>query len=163
MLEDILSHNAQDIITLARLVYTLSDVHINPLSAEHVQDIFSLGCVLEKRGKDNTARMCYRAADAGSLSTLSRERLARNLCRAKEPKEAALVYEKMIASRQGGAMPYIALCKLLEHRMHDIPRALDVARRGLLFLSDQPQSAVSPQHFDDLTHRYARLMQKMRI
>lgn len=164
LLEDILKHNAQDIVTLLRLLYTLSELHENPMSAEFVQDIFSLGCVYEKRGRIQTARACYRAADAGSMSALSRERLAYCLNRDHEPQEAARIYEKMIQSRQGGAKPYIALCKILEHKLKDIKKASEIARKGLLYLSDNPHpSPQEMQEFDDLTHRYARLLQKLRI
>lgn len=163
LLEDILKHNAQDVVTLLRLLYTLSDLHENPMSAEFLQDIFSLGRVYERRGRTQTATACYRAADAGSMSALSRERLAYCLNRGHEPEEAARIYEKMIAGRQGGAKPYIALCKILEHKLKDIPKAADTARRGLLYLSDreqlQPQDAAA---FEDLTHRYARLLLKLR-
>lgn len=163
LLEDILKHNAQDIVTLVRLLYTLSDLHENPLSAEHIQDIFSLGRVYEKRGRYQAARVCYRAADAGSMSAISRERLAYSLNRCQEPQEAARIYEKMIVARQCGAKPYIALSKILEHKFKDIQGAADIARRGLIYLSDRTLSESSEQTaFNDLTRRYARLLQKLR-
>ena len=88
---------------------------------------------------------------------------AANLRRARQPEEAAKIYRKMIASGQGGAQPYIALCKILEHQMNDIPSALDTAKRGLIMLSDVPASDPAIQAaFDDLTKRYARLMRKSR-
>lgn len=160
LLEDILRHNAQDIASLARLLFVLGGLHENPLSAEHLQDIYSLGRVYEKRGRLQTARMCYRAADAGSMSALSRERLADTLRRERRPEEAAAIYEKMIASRQGGAKPYIALCKLLEHRLKAPGAAADIARRGLMYVTDLPESAQTKADFDDLSRRYARLLQK---
>jgi len=160
LLEDILKHNAQDIASLARLLFKLAALHENPLSAEHLQDIYSLGRVYEKRGRLQTARMCYRAADAGTMSALSRERLADNLRRERRMEEAAAIYEKMIAAHQGGAKPYIALCKLLEHRLRAPAAAADIARRGLLYLSDLPDGMIIQADYDDLTHRYARLMQK---
>ena len=161
LLEDISKHNAQDIASLARLLFVLAALHEHPLTAEHLQDIYSLGRVYERRGYQDTARMCYRAADAGSMSALSRERLANNLRRERYPQEAAAIYEKMIASRQGGARPYIALSKLLEHKMNNSAAAADIARRGLLYLSDVPmQDARTQAQFDDLTRRYARLLQK---
>ena len=160
LLEDILKHNAQDIASLARLLFVLGALHENPLAAEHLQDIYSLGRVYEKRGKLQTARMCYRAADAGSMSALSRERLADTLRREKRPEEAAAIYEKMIAGRQGGAKPYIALSKLLEHRLKAPAAAADIARRGLLYAADLPLSDRNKADFDDLTRRYARLLKK---
>lgn len=160
LLEDILQHNAQDIASLARLLFVLGGVHDDPLSAEHLQDIYSLGRVFEKRGQQEKARMCYRAADAGSMSALSRARLADNLRREKQPQEAAALYEKMIASRQGGAKPYIALSKLLEHRLKVPQAALEIARRGMLYASDLPDSPQNAADFEDLSKRYARLLKK---
>ena len=161
LLEDILRHNAQDIATLARLTYTLSGLHDNPLSAEHTQDIFSLGRVCERGGQLERARVCYRAADNGVMSALCRERLADTLRREHSDAEAAAIYEKMIAARQGGAQPYIALAKLLEHRLHDVNKAANIARRGLLYLTDRPSLSPREQaQLDDLTHRCTRLLQK---
>lgn len=161
LLEDILKHNAQDIASLARLLFHLARLHETPLAAEHLQDIYSLGRVYEKRGRMQTARMCYRAADAGSMSQLSRERLADNLRREKRPEEAAAIYEKMIASRQGGARPYIALSKLLEHRLKAPEAAADITRRGLVYAADLPPSDRNRADFEDLTRRYARLLRKI--
>ena len=128
-----------------------------------VQDIFSLGRVYEKRGRNETARLCYRAADAGSMSALSRERLAITFTRDRNPEEAARIYEKMIACRQGGAKPYIALSKILEHRLRDIPKAAEIARKGLLLLSDRDLTTPETEAaFADLTRRYARLMHKQK-
>lgn len=160
LLEDILKHNAQDIASLARLLFWLARLHEQPLSAEHLQDIYSLGRIHEKRGNMHTARVCYRAADAGTMSAFSRERLADNLRREKRPEEAASIYRKMIASGQGGAKPFIALSKLQEHRLHDLKGAEETARRGLLFLSDRTLDARSQADFNDLSRRYARLLQK---
>ena len=163
LLEDILKHNAQDIATLVRLLYTLAELHENPMSAEFLQDIFSLGRVYERRGRIQTACACYRAADGGSMSALSRERLAYCCNRDHEPLEAARIYEKMISAHQGGAKPYIALCKILEHKLKDIDRAADVARRALIYLSDRSLKDPSDEAaFVDLTHRYARLLSKLR-
>ncbi|MBQ7455034.1 MAG: hypothetical protein IJS53_01215, partial [Clostridia bacterium] len=61
----------------------------------------------------------------------------------------------------GGARPYIALAKLLEHRLRDVKEAAEVTRRGLLYASDLPESAFSQADFDDLTARYARLLRKL--
>lgn len=160
LLDDILRHNAQDIATLARLLFLLAELHTAPMLAEHIQDIYSLGRIYDKRGKLEEARACYRAADAGSMSTLSRAHLADSFRRSKRPEAAAAIYEKMIAARQGGAAPYIALCKLLEHKLHNPAKAADIARKGLLLLADRPMDSRAQNDFDDLSHRYARLLAK---
>ncbi len=95
------------------------------------------------------------------MSALCRVRLADTLRREHSDAEAAAIYEKMIAARQGGAQPYIALAKLLEHRLHDVNKAANIARRGLLYLTDRPSLSPREQaQLDDLTHRCARLLRK---
>lgn len=162
LLEDVLRHNALDIYSLSRLLYTLSDLHADPLSAHFEQDIFSLGRVMEKRGRMQDARMCYRALDQGSLSALSRNRLADSLRRERGYGEAAAIYERMIACHQGGAAPYVALAKLCEHRLGDIPRALMLSQTALSLLADgSPGGSYDAQMIEAIAHRCDRLMKKL--
>ena len=161
LLEDILAHNAQDIASLARLTFLLAGLHSDPLTAEHLQDIYSLGRVFDRRGKAHEARVCYRAADAGSMSGLSRIRLAENLKKSGRAEDAVNVYIKMIRAHQGGAGPYIAMSKLLEHRLKNIPAAARTAMDGIRFVADMPDTDENRAALEDLKGRYARLFRKM--
>ena len=89
LLEDVLRHNAQDIVSLAHIMSRLMTLHTAPLSADEPEDLLSLGCVMEKRGRDDLARVCYRAADRDALSAMARLRLAESYRRSGEWNEAA--------------------------------------------------------------------------
>ena len=157
LLEDILDHNRQDIISLAHILDRLLRLHDAPLLAEAPEDLFSLGRVLEKRGRAEGARMCYRAADKGSMSILARGRMAETYRREGNYAEAAQVYKRMAADRQGGPEPLIALAKICEHKTRDIPAAIEYTRKAIILAADQPEADMGA-----LQKRYERLMKKAR-
>ena len=130
--EPVLRHNVQDIRSLPMLLAELFRLYERPLEAAYEQDIYSAGRVFEKRGQAETARKCYRAADRGTMSRLSRLTLADSLRRQKEFEQAAEIYEKMIAQGQGGLFPYVERAKLLEHRLGRPEEALALTRKAVL-------------------------------
>lgn len=157
LLEDILDHNAQDILSLAHILDRLLRLHEAPLLAQAPEDLFSLGRVYEKRGKKDSARMCYRAADRGSVSLLARARMAESYRREGDHAAAAQVYARMIADRQGGVGPLIAMAKICEHRTGDLPAAIEYTRRAILLAADTPGGDMAA-----LQKRYQRLLEKAR-
>ncbi len=157
LLEDILEHNEQDIISLAHLLHRLCVLHDAPLLARQQEDIFSLGRVYEKRGKNEGARMCYRAADQGSLSALARSRIADTYRKEGDTEKAAQVYETMIASRQGGILPLVAMAKICEHKRRDIPAAIEYTRKAILLCAEREDGDMVA-----LQKRFERLMKKAR-
>lgn len=156
LLKPVLEHNAQDIRTLPLLLMKLLELYADPLTSVHPQDVYSIGRVMEKRGGLETARRCYRAADQGSLSRLSRMTLADSYRREKRYQDAAKVYELMIDAGQGGSYPLIALAKLCEHRLSDVPRALALTRKAMLYLDPYDEQA-----FQEVQKRALRLMKKI--
>ncbi len=158
LLEDILRHNAQDIAGLARLLYVLAGLHLQPETAHYAQDLYSLGRIHEKRGLLTSARKCYKAADSGTVSALSRARLALTYQKEGEWQKAASLWQLMIRAHQGGAEPYIALAKLQEHRFHDPAAAAATVRSALIYMTDLPSTAKNDLLFADLTRRYQRLL-----
>lgn len=157
LLEDVLRHNAQDIVSLPRILERLMTLHDAPLTAPAKEDVFSLGKIYEKRGRPDRARMCYRAADQGSLSLLARSRMADSYRKEGNWGAAEEVYRKMAAQRQGDAAPLIALAKIAEHKRKDIPTALEYTRRAISLAADRPGSDMQA-----LQKRYQRLMMKAR-
>lgn len=158
LLEDILQHNAQDIVSLPHILDRLLRLHDRPLTeARAPEDLFSLGRIYEKRGKAEGARMCYRAADRGSVSILARSRMADSFRREGDWEAAAGVYETMIAEKQGGVGALIALAKICEHRKKDIPAAIEYTRRAIVMAADRPGGDLPA-----LQKRYQRLMLKAR-
>lgn len=157
LLEDVLRHNAQDIVSLAHIMSRLMTLHAAPLSADEPEDLLSLGCVMEKRGRDDLARVCYRAADRDTLSAMARLRLAESYRRSGEWNEAAQVYNRMIACRQGAAYPMVAMAKICEHKTRDIARALDYTKKAILYAADDLNADMGA-----LQKRYQRLLYKAR-
>ena len=157
LLEDVLDHNAQDIISLAHILDRLLRLHESPLTAQDPEDLFSLGRVYERRGRRDGARMCYRAADQGSMSLLARGRMADCYRRDGDWEAAEGVYRRMVRDRQGGAAPLIALAKISEHRKRDIPAAIEYTRRAIVIAADSEGADMAA-----LQKRYQRLMTKAR-
>ncbi|MHC1786352.1 MAG: ribonuclease H-like domain-containing protein [Christensenellales bacterium] len=161
LLDDILAHNAQDILSMARLLYALAQLHQEPLSAEDQRDLYSLGHVFEKRGDRERAKTCYRACSDAAIQDLAQLRLADLMRRGGEHQEAAQAYERLRLAGRGGARVYIALAKLYEHRFAQPGRALAIARQGMVYCVDRhgKQAAEGPD-YTDLAHRAGRLLQK---
>lgn len=157
LLEDILEHNEQDIVSLAHILHKLLSLHETPLAARDSEDLFSLGRIYEKRGRAEGARMCYRAADSGKISALARERMAETFRKEGNFDEAARVYERMITSHQGGIRPLIAMAKIYEHRKRDIPKAIEYTRKAIILAAENESADMA-----SLQKRYQRLMMKAR-
>lgn len=158
LLEDVLEHNAQDIVSLPMILARLAGLHEAPVeTAEAPEDLYSLGRIYEKRGRHEGARMCYRAADRGSVSLLARGKMADSYRRAGDWRAAEEVYLRMVADRQGGVGPLVALAKISEHRKKDIPSAAAYTLRAIRLAAERPGSDMAA-----LQRRYQRLMMKAR-
>jgi len=157
LLDDILSHNEQDIVSLAHILNRLLQLHEAPLLAKNPEDLFSLGRIYEKRGKHEGARNCYRAADQGIVSALARNSMAESYRKNGDWEEAAKIYQRMIASHQGGIAPLIAMAKICEHRKRDIAAAIEYTRKAISMAAERDDSDMAA-----LQKRYQRLMYKAR-
>lgn len=162
VLEPVLQHNAKDIVSLIKLLYTLAALHELPLMAGHQEDIFSLGKVYERRGVNDTAKTCYRAVSNGKMHAPAIARLADISLRLCQDEEAARLLEHLRMSGTAGAKVYISLSKLYEHRFRQYDKALEIARQGMLYcLECLPQEvAVRSKDYQDLAHRHTRLLRK---
>ena len=164
VLEPVLTHNAKDVLSLVRLLYTLKNLHNRPQDALHQEDLFSLGKVHERRGKPEQARCCYRAIQTQSLRPDALSRLANISLKASEVEEAARLYEHLRLTGQAGAKVYISLAKIYEHRFKQYGKALDIARQGMLYCSERllPGALEKDRDYQDLVYRHSRLMRKVR-
>ena len=154
LLEDIVAHNRQDIVSLGALLARLSRAYAAPLEQTSMLDVFSLGVALEKRGERAEAGTCYRlAARERPLSTLSRlrerhvassanQRLSLMLRADREWGEAVQVWREMIERRQMGVFPYVELAKLCEHRAGDPREALRLTEAALDMASEEERPAL---------------------
>ena len=155
LLEGILEHNAQDIGSLPVLLGLLMKIHSDPLTLERSEDLYSMGRVHERRGMNEEARKCYRAAGQKGLAFLSRIRMAEIARREGNYSESAELYESALRKRQSADV-HIALSKIYEHRLRDLPKAMEHASRAMM-LTDPSDRAAE----DALMKRMRRLRGKM--
>ena len=154
LIERILEHNVQDIRSMPLILSRLMQMYRAPLNAGHQEDIYSIGRVLERRGKPEEARKCYRAADKGLMSQLSRLSLAENYRKGADYDASAQVYERMLRDGQGNVDVLIRLAILYEHRLQRPADALRVTQRAMLLCD-------TPEQTEQLTRRYQRLKHKL--
>jgi len=166
LLEDVIDHNRQDIVSLSSLLVRLCGVYHAPAEQLSMLDVFSAGRALEKQGDAPEAQKCYRRASQGvPLTDLSRLREAKCAPLAKKNLSLMLrrdgdsdgakeIWLDMIARRQGGTFPHIELAKLYEHRERDYRAALSHTRQALRLTNDAQDRAA-------LLHRAERLMRRL--
>lgn len=167
LLEEVLEHNHQDIVSLGTLLAELCAAYERPAQQLELADVFSLGRTLERQGEREEARRCYavvgRPRPLQSVSALRNERLsglanaalAAMYRREGNYEQAEALWRQMIARRLGGIHPYVELAKHLEHRVHDCQQALDVTERALALVSQM-------EDLPPLMRRKARLVEKLR-
>ena len=165
LLQDIVEHNRQDIVTLSALLVRLSNVYAAPLEQTSMLDVLSLGKAIEKGGDRDEAHKCYRlAARERPLSTIQRlrerhvagaanQRLTLMLRAERDYDGVEKVLREMIARGQKGAFPYIELAKLCEHRRGAYDEALALTERAW-DLADEREKR-------DLEKRRARLAARL--
>ena len=154
LLEDIVEHNRQDIVSLGNLLVRLDRAYAAPLEQTSMLDVFSLGKALEKKGERAEAKTCYRlAARERPLSTMTRlrerhaagdanQRLSLILRGERDYDEAERVWREMIARRQEGIFPYVELAKLYEHHRDNPREALALTERALAMAPEEEKPAL---------------------
>ncbi len=163
LLEQVLDHNRQDIVSLARLFFHMVRMHDRPLETEHQEDLFSMGKVFERQKKHAKAQECYQACSANSVHDMARLQLAEMYRKNRMDEEAVREYEALRLGKAMTGRVYIALAKIYEHRFHKPARALEIARQGMIYCSERiALSDAAREEFTDLEHRSQRLMRKVK-
>ncbi len=161
LLDDVLEHNGQDIVSLHTLLQHMCRMYEHPDQLRFDEDLYAMGVSLDRFRHVEEARRCYRLA-GGSMHAASQQRLAVSYRRSGEREQAAAIWQGMIDRREGGAAPYIELAKYYEHQQKDVQSALEIVRRALMMLAE-------PTLFEDnavqdarnaLQYRYERLKRK---
>ncbi len=165
LLEDIIDHNRQDIVTLMHLLLRLTDAYARPENASDPMDQLSLGKAFEKMGEWEQAQKMYRVAARPQIATTIRSIKATDLggeanfrlyhiCRRNGKYEEALsVLECMVRRRQMGIFPKVEMAKIYEHRLLKLKDALRLTREAL--------SACQEDEKEALFKREARLIKKI--
>ena len=164
LLEDVIDHNRQDIVTLMHLLVRLLDAYSRPENATDPMDQLSLGKAFEKMGEWEQAQKMYRVAAMPRMTTIKSIRASDlggeanfrlyHIYRKNGKYDLALnVLECMIRRRQMGAFPKVESAKVYEHRLGNFKEALRFTREALLSCSEDEKEA--------LFHREERLIRKI--
>ena len=148
LLDDVLEHNEQDIVSLQTLLCHMCRMFENPEQLRFDEDVYSMGVALDRFRHTEEARRCYRLA-GGAMHAQGQEKLAASYRRSGDRDAAAEIWRGMIDRREGGVTPYVELAKYYEHQRRDIPAALDVVRRAIALVSE-------PSLFEDASVQEAR-------
>jgi len=163
-LEAVLEHNRMDVVALSHLLCALHEAYHAPGLLTEAADLYSMGRVLERRGEDEPAVRCYRAAASprplSSIAALRGERYAAEanrafstmLRRAGEWSKAERVWLEMVRRKQLGAWPLIELAKYYEHRAGRLYEAMEMTRAAL---------AIEDGDVEPLMRRLERLKRKL--
>ncbi|MFI5254477.1 MAG: ribonuclease H-like domain-containing protein [Candidatus Limnocylindrales bacterium] len=174
LLADVLEHNREDVVSLARLLVRMSEDLADPRGrrAAHPGDVAALARAFGREGRPDDALGCYAEAlaawDEGdpAPSRLDRDAVAadaaRLLSRTGRHAEAAAAWQSL--AERGGAWAvwaWIALAKHHEHRAHDRDGALVAALRALRIVERRRAVGVPLWSAErDLGRRLARLRRR---
>lgn len=161
LLDDVLEHNEQDIVSLQNLLCHMCRMYENPEQLRFDEDVYSMGVALDRFRHTEEARRCYQLA-GGTMHAASQSRLASSYRKAGERDEAVRIWQEMIRRREGGIAPYVELAKHYEHAEKDYAAALDVVRKALMWLAEPTlfeDNAVQDER-NALQYRYERLRRK---
>lgn len=163
LLEEILQHNAQDVASLCVLLSHMAYLYQHPETSSHSEDLYSMGVALEKMKHPEEARRLYRLSMGGKMRTQGQLRLAASYRRSGDRSNAREIWQAMVIRHEGGVTPYIELAKHYEHVEKDIPAALEMTRRALMFLAEPTllDSSAVQETRNEVQYRYDRLKNRL--
>ena len=159
----IMVHNRQDIVSLSQLFFFLCRLHDQPETMTAPEDLFSLAAALQRSGKLEKAKKCFRMSARDGMWTPAFHALAAQEKREGNAQRAVKLYTAMLRRREDTVDACIALAKLYEHQLKDCKHALLYTRQALLSLSE-PGLTANPAVQDKrnaLQYRYVRLRRKI--
>ena len=164
LLEDVLKHNAQDIMSLCVLLNHMADLYLHPEKIRFSEDVYSMGRALEKINRTENARHCYRLAQRGRMGDSAGTALAMSYRRSGDREQAAEIWREMVRERRGGVQPYVELAKYEEHVRRDPKAALDWTEKALFLLSEPVlrEGGTVQETKNELQYRRQRLLRKLK-
>ena len=164
LLDDVLRHNAQDIISLCVLLNHMADLYLHPEKIRFSEDVYSMGRALERINRTEHARHCYRLARRGRMGDSAGTALAMSYRRSGEKEQAAEIWLEMAREHRGGIVPLVELAKYEEHTRRDIAAALEWTEKALILLSEPAlrEGGTVQESKNELQYRRQRLLKKLR-
>ena len=164
LLEDVLKHNAQDIMSLCVLLNHMADLYLHPEKLRFSEDVYSMGRALEKINRTENARHCYRLARRGRMGDSAGTALAMSYRRSGDREQAAEIWREMVRERRGGIRPCVELAKYEEHVRRDPKAALDWTEKALFLLGEPTlrEDGTVQEAKNELQYRRQRLLRKLK-
>ena len=164
LLEDVLKHNAQDIVSLCVLLNHMAELYRHPEQIRFSEDVYSMGRALERSNHPERARDCYRLASRGKMATAASAALAGSWRRAGNREEAARIWQEMARTGRGGIRPLVELAKYEEHVRRDPRAALAWTEKALARLSEPSvrEDKAVQEWEKELQYRHQRLRRRIR-
>ncbi len=163
----VLSHNAEDVISLAMLAAKMCRLLSDPLHERmHAAELLAIARIMEGESPSLANHCLEHALLLPDLSTKIKQTIEKQLSlfykRMERFDQAAAIWIRM-ADRPEDLFAHIELAKYYEHYKKQFPEALDVTERALQLmrnLSDNnPRNDAS--FLQALSHRRARLLRKL--
>ena len=161
LLEDVLRHNRQDVVSLAALTGHLCAAFRAPEQLAHAEDVFGVGKTLLRGGHTEEGRRCMKILGRSSMSPQARMVLSTSYKRSREWAQSVQVWTDMIARGEGGTWPYVELAKYYEHVERDYARALRYAGGALSRALNLTPLAGDEAELAALRRRVERLKRKL--
>ena len=159
----IMTHNRQDIVSLAQLFFFMCRLHLRPETCAQPEDLFSIARTLHRRGDTTKAKKYYRMSARDGLRQNAFHALAKQEKREGHAQRAVKLYTAMLSRHEDTVDVCVALAKLYEHQLRDIAQALLYTRQALLLLAEPGLTACEAVQSkrNALQYRYARLRRKL--
>lgn len=159
LLEDILSHNLQDILSMPLLAAVMLKSAADPLSLSFDEDVRAVGRMRELREDVAGAADCYR--QAGACGNARAQAQLGLLYKRRGTRQQALAHwELMAESGQGGILPLIELAKLYEHKLKQPERALHYTQGAAAKLRAMGVGIAAPE-MEEVMRRMRRLQRRV--
>lgn len=163
--KNVFYHNAMDILSLASLLYIISDILDNPHQGniDDGIDLIALGRIYEDMGKLDEAAECFQKGLESEIPFDIRnhailrwsfmEKRRENIELSMRLWQTAAEYEQVYA--------YVELAKVYEHRLRDYPQAIYWTKQAIEIIHAQQSSNLDRTIWGPkLEHRLSRLHRK---
>ncbi|MBN2878779.1 MAG: ribonuclease H-like domain-containing protein [Clostridia bacterium] len=158
MLEKVIEHNRQDILSMVGVASKLIDAFDNGEALGHREDIFSQGMIFEKLNFPQKAILCYNVLGNYPPALHRLGHIAKADMKYAEAIEHFSTLSKL---QKFDFSADIELAKIYEHKMNDCLKAIEHTNRALE-KADSFLSSASKDAMDEIKKRKHRLSEKLK-
>ncbi|MBQ4085509.1 MAG: ribonuclease H-like domain-containing protein [Clostridia bacterium] len=168
LLEEVIDHNRQDILSMGALLAEICEAFGNPRRVKETADLYSLGLALGKQGERDEAEALYRMAaqpkpitsiqalSEGGYRILANRELDQLLRRQGRTDERLELLRHMCTSREGAAYAHTELAKIYEHTIKDYKAALRAAKEALSLANGEEERESAKKRVERIEKKAAK-------